>query len=130
MRRDISRTSPLDVRSLSRLFTNKLVTDGFRLSHKKKEHRVVFFFCYKRVDGARFHVNHVKTDPPPSAIEPFAVGASHHSLGVARDAGSRATRIDSNAQHAWSRARIFARYLGDKTFTFFLLIHHHYLSTD
>ena len=35
MRRDISRTSPLDVRSLSRLFTNKLATDGLRLSHKK-----------------------------------------------------------------------------------------------
>ncbi len=32
MRRDISRTSPLDVRSLSRLFTNKLATDGLRLS--------------------------------------------------------------------------------------------------
>ncbi len=35
MRRDISRISPLDVRSLSRLFTNKLATDGLRLSHKK-----------------------------------------------------------------------------------------------
>ena len=69
----------------------------------KREHRVVFFFCYKRVDGARFHVTHVKTDPPPSTIEPFALGASHHSLGVARDAGSRVLR-NGNAQHAWSRA--------------------------
>ena len=33
-------------------------------------------------------------DPPPSAIESFALGASHHSLGIARDAGSRAARVE------------------------------------
>ncbi len=42
MRRDISRTSPLDVRSLSRLFTNKLATDGLRLSHKKERGFLLF----------------------------------------------------------------------------------------
>ena len=49
MRRDISRTSPLDVRSLSRLFTNKLATDGLRLSHKKaRKLHGLHAFLFKR----------------------------------------------------------------------------------